>query len=205
VLTSLIFYKYSTGFATKQTYIPKICSIIKFTFFSIINLTIFRFKIIVKLRNNKLFQREEAFRNNLKPRQNQYYGRRKSMEGYESPVILYNEDVAEGIFAASGSVGCYTVTSTAVQSPETGRENYVIQVNAAHNATHTSSSQVLTISFNQPVTYVSSHGSLQSGDGTSTLQIGYNYTQNETDNIGLADITVSAGAGLEITSVSISD
>jgi hypothetical protein len=125
------------------------------------------------------------------------------MEGYASPIVLQNEEIAEGIFAASGS-SCYNVTGYSLQGPETGRENYVIQINAVHNADHTANSQVLTISFNQPVNHVSG-GTLQSGDGTSTLQIGYTYHQNPTDNIGNAALTVTSGAGLEITSASLSD
>ena len=79
------------------------------------------------------------------------------------------------------------------------------QVNGKHDTTHTVDKQTLTISFNQNVTYSSSQGNLVSGDGTNTLVIDYGYHNNPTDNIGLGDLVVEAGDGLEITSVSITD
>ena len=66
-------------------------------------------------------------------------------------------------------------------------------------------SQVLTISFNQNVTYVSGGAGLSSGDGTPTLTIRLSYHQNPTDNIGFGDLVVTSDAGLSITGVSISD
>ena len=50
--------------------------------------------------------------------------------------------------------------------------------------------EILTLNFNQPVTYQSSGGSLQSGDGTSSIKIKYGYWNNRTDNIGLGDVVV---------------
>lgn len=121
---------------------------------------------------------------------------------YSKPVILTNKDMAEGVYAASG---CYTATAYIHQKPETGRGDYRIQVNGKHNADHTKETQWLHISFNQPVTYKSSQGTLESGDGTNTLTIRYNYHQNPTDNIGLGDLCVQSDAGLAITAVSITD
>ncbi|MCD8346967.1 MAG: hypothetical protein LUD16_03240 [Lachnospiraceae bacterium] len=123
---------------------------------------------------------------------------------YRRPVVLANEEISEGVYTASGNgTGCYSVSAYITQTPETGRETYVIQVNAKHDADHTSSSQTLVLSFNQAVTYVSSGGSLKSGDGTSTLYIDYTYWNNASDNIGLGDVYVSAGDGLVITGYSL--
>ncbi len=128
-------------------------------------------------------------------------------KNYEKPIILANSELSEGIFAASGMYGgsdCYTSISGSVQSPETGRENYCIQVNGKHSAGdggHTTSSQTLVMTFNQPVQYVSSQGSNPrlSADGC-TLYIDYSYWNNPSDNIGLGDVYVtSGGAGLEVT------
>ncbi|MFG6328106.1 MAG: hypothetical protein K1W06_01315 [Lachnospiraceae bacterium] len=115
---------------------------------------------------------------------------------------MQNGSFTEGVYMASG---CYTANAYIHQTPETGRETYVIQVNGKHDTTHTVDKQKLTISFNQKVTYVRSNGNLVSGDGTNTLVIDYGYHNNPTDNIGLGDLEVSAGDGLEITSVSITD
>ena len=135
------------------------------------------------------------------------------MTNYESPVILRTEELAEGVYLASG---CYTASAYIHQTPQSGSGEYRIQVNGQHSADHTKEAQTLTISFSLPVTYTSSGGSLVSGSGTNTLVINYNYHQNRggmpwrlhqnpTDNIGLGDLVVQADAGLAVTSVNITD
>ena len=101
------------------------------------------------------------------------------MTNYESPVILRTEELAEGVYLASG---CYTASAYIHQTPQSGSGEYRIQVNGQHSADHTKEAQTLTISFSLPVTYTSSGGSLVSGSGTNTLVINYNYHQNPTDN-----------------------
>ncbi|MGN0361462.1 MAG: hypothetical protein ACI4ET_01330 [Bilifractor sp.] len=123
---------------------------------------------------------------------------------YRKPMILKSGDLAEGVYAASGS-SCYTATANIHQRPQTGRGDYRIQVTGVHQADHTKETQWLHISFNMPVTYGSSGGTLVSGDGTATLLIQYQYHQNPSDNIGLGDLVVTADPGLAITSVSITD
>ena len=113
-------------------------------------------------------------------------------------VILRTEELAEGVYLASG---CYTASAYIHQTPQSGSGEYRIQVNGQHSADHTKEAQTLTISFSLPVTYTSSGGSLVSGSGTNTLVINYNYHQNPTDNIGLGDLVVQADAGLAVTSV----
>lgn len=122
------------------------------------------------------------------------------MKTYERPIVLVNEELAEGVYAASGA-DCFTVTAVITQKPETGRETYCIQVNARHNASdnHHSANQVLTLAFNQPVTYSSSNGTLAGGDGTASLSIAYKYHQNGGDNIGLGDVYVKSADGLAVT------
>ena len=119
------------------------------------------------------------------------------MKNYEKPVVLGTEETAEGVYMASGS-DCYTVTARIHQRPETGRDDYRIQVDGRHAATdnHHSGEQILTLTFNQAVTYISSNGALKSGDGTNTIEIKYNYHNNAYDNIGLGDVVVKSGVGL---------
>ena len=126
------------------------------------------------------------------------------MKQYSKPVVSIDNGLAEGVYAASGA-GCYEASAYIHQTPQTGRGDYRIQVNGQHNADHTKESQVLTISFNQNVTYVSGGAGLISGDGTPTLTIRLSYHQNPTDNIGFGDMVVTSDAGLSITGVSISD
>lgn len=122
------------------------------------------------------------------------------MKKYEKPMIFVSADTAEGVYLASGD-DCYTVTWNIHQRPETGRGDYRIQFNAAHAAGdgHHSGEQTLVIFFNQPVVYVSSNGSLHYGDGTTCLEIKFNYHNNASDNIGMGDVVVTADAGLDIT------
>lgn len=127
------------------------------------------------------------------------------MKKYSKPVVSVDNGLAEGGYAASGSAGCYTTTAYIHQTPQTGRGDYRIQVNGHHDADHTRESQVLTISFNQNVTYVSGGAGLISGDGTTTLKIKLSYHQNSTDNIGFGDLIVTSDTGLAITGVSITD
>lgn len=126
------------------------------------------------------------------------------MKQYSKPIVSIDNGLAEGVYAASGA-GCYEASAYIHQTPQTGRGDYRIQVNGRHNADHTKESQVLTISFNQNVTYVSGGAGLISGDGTPTLTIRLSYHQNPTDNIGLGDLVVTSDAGLSIAGVSISD
>lgn len=124
------------------------------------------------------------------------------MSNYKKPVISIDNGLAEGVYAASG---CYSTTAYIHQTPRTGRGDYRIQVNGKHSSDHTKESQILTISFNQNVTYVSGGAGLASGNGTTTLIINLSYHQNPNDNIGFGDLVVTSDAGLSITSASISD
>lgn len=132
------------------------------------------------------------------------------MRKYEKPVIIANDSLAEGVYAASGDApsavdpDCYTVTANIHQRPETGREDYRIQVNGHHNAAdgHHSGEQHLFLSFNQPVNFSftnGANGTCVGGNGTSTIEISYNYHNNANDNIGLGDVVVTSGDGLAIT------
>ncbi len=129
------------------------------------------------------------------------------MKNYEKPIVLVNEELAEGVYAASGYNGgdCYSITAEIKQTPEEGRDSYTIQCNADHLAEHHGTSQMMTISFNQPVTYVWSNGSLHSGDGTATLEIVFSYHNNGYETgIGLGELYVKSAEGLAITGVVLS-
>ena len=126
------------------------------------------------------------------------------MREYAKPVVTVDNGLAEGVYAASGA-GCYVATAYIHQTPETGRGDYRIQVNGKHDSDHTKEKQVLTISFNQNVTYVTGGAGLISGNGTPTLKVRLGYHQNPNDNIGFGDLYVTSEAGLAITGVSITD
>lgn len=127
------------------------------------------------------------------------------MKNYIKPMVLSNEELAEGVFAGSG-VDCYTFSAYIVQKPETGRETYTVQMNGGHNAAdgHHCGERTVVIAFNKPVTYVSSNASATSGSGTSTLTLTFtdgvngSYHNNAHDNIGLGQLVIEAEAGLAI-------
>jgi uncharacterized Zn-binding protein involved in type VI secretion len=126
------------------------------------------------------------------------------MRNYTQPIIVKNNELAEGVYAASGE--CYSVNFQIHQKPEIGRGDYRIQVNGMHAATdgHHSGEQVLTINFNIPVIYKGSNGTLIGGDGTNTISIKYNYHNNQNDNIGLGDVIVESDAGLAVVGGNLS-
>lgn len=126
------------------------------------------------------------------------------MREYKKPVVTVDNELAEGVYAASGA-GCYSASAYIHQTPQTGRGDYRIQVNGKHSADHTKEAQVLTISFNQNVMYVSGGSGLISGNGTTTLKVQLSYHQNTNDNIGFGDLVVTSDPGLAITGVSITD
>lgn len=129
------------------------------------------------------------------------------MMNYEKPVVLANEDVAEGVYAASGAgVGgsnCYTVSAYITQTPETGNETYCIHMDAVHMAEHHSTQQVVDLSFNQSVDFqwCNAANCTCSGSGSSTLTLTFSYHANFTENHGLGDVYVSSGEGLAVTGV----
>ena len=126
---------------------------------------------------------------------------------YEKPSVIQNVELSEGVYMASGD-HCYTTTARIHQTPETGRGDYRIQVDAKHDADHHSDEQTFTITFNQPVEYKSCNGNgatLKSGDGTTTLVFDLTYHNNNTDNIGFGDLVVESDAGLAIVSVVMDD
>ncbi len=130
------------------------------------------------------------------------------MKKYERPVVMINEELAEGVYAASGD--CYTFTANIVQTPAVGNEVYTIQIDGKHAATdnHCSTSRIVKIVFNKPVTYVDSKAAGVAGSGTAVLSLTYtdgingSYHNNGVDNIGLGNLIVKADADLAITSVS---
>lgn len=125
------------------------------------------------------------------------------MKGYSKPSILANEELSEGVYAASG---CYTVTTSVHQTDQVGRGDCRIQINGVHDSDHTKEKQTLTISFNKEVVYKESAGGTLVGSGTgTTLVIDYAYHQNPQDRIGLGDLIVVADPGLAVTSVKLTD
>lgn len=76
---------------------------------------------------------------------------------------------------------CFDVVATLYEHSDS---NYRYMIEATHNSEHTTDNEILTLTFNEPVTYLSSEGALLSGNGTTTLQLGLTRHLNYNDNLG---------------------
>ena len=128
------------------------------------------------------------------------------MTKYEKPMVIANDELAEGVFAASG---CYTVTWDKHQENQEGRTTLRFHIGAVHDANHTCSEQYLTLNFTMPVKYVGSEGTLTSPASadteTTTMTIKFNKWNNGQDNIGMGDVTVIGDSAADISSASMTD
>ena len=139
------------------------------------------------------------------------------MSNYKKPVVLMNEELSEGVYAASGDVAssegggltssdCWTAEARIHQSPETGRGDYRIQVDCKHaNPGMHRSSAVVTIVFNQSVDVSWAGGGITAEVGSgSTIKLAFDIgTYNPNESKGWGDLVVTSDAGLEILDVGI--
>lgn len=74
------------------------------------------------------------------------------MNNYERPVVMVNDGLAEGVFAASGEPECWTIDVVSVQ--DWNGSHHVYEVRCTHSDTveHISSATTVTVTFNQPLT-----------------------------------------------------
>ena len=123
------------------------------------------------------------------------------MGKYEKPTVLLNEELSEGVYTDSG---CFTTSVNIHQSPQSGRGDYRIQINATHSADHTCSWQEVTVYFNQDVEYVSAPGNFVAA-GTNYVVFRRENHCNGHDNIGFGDLVVTSDQGLKVDRVVVRD
>lgn len=125
------------------------------------------------------------------------------MKNYERPIVMINEDLAEGVYAASGD-GCWTFTYTLtpnndVFSEGTGCE---IQVDGFHNNPQQHRAYfVLNIVLNQQIIEVASFsGATSCVASGNTLIVGWDITTNNpTEKKGFAvRVAVEDGTTLDV-------
>lgn len=128
------------------------------------------------------------------------------MAKYEKPMVIANDELAEGVFAASG---CYTVTWKKHQDNQEGRTTLRFQIDCVHDANHTCSEEYLTLNFTMPVKYSGSDGTLtyptSSDIESTTIKIKFNRWNNGHDNIGMGEVTVIGDSAADISSASMTD
>ncbi len=76
------------------------------------------------------------------------------MKDYEKPVVKINEDISEGVYAASGdeAADCWTVDAYSVQ--DWNGSHHVFEVHCVHPNTvqHISTKSTVTLAFSHPLT-----------------------------------------------------
>lgn len=102
---------------------------------------------------------------------------------------------------------CYSCTAQINQRPETGRDDFRIQINAQHHGNHICDEQYLTVIFSNRATFIScSNGSLMGPNNTERIEVRLRYHNNPNDNIGMGDFTVkSDDKSLSIVDVFMAD
>lgn len=139
------------------------------------------------------------------------------MKNYEKPVVMINEELAEGVYAASGS-GCMTVTTYISQQPSQNYANkYAVWIESNHDGSlyngdgHTASGITVTLYFNQAVTcedndfYQSENipFTVTSGNGTPTITVHFDANVPNAGTKFWGQIYVSSEAGLALTGSTI--
>lgn len=130
------------------------------------------------------------------------------MNKYVKPTICLNEELTEGVYAASGA--CYIneqcKPSPGKETPDFDNGVYVYRydVTAIHNPDdrHNCIEQHFTITFSQPVTFKEGNCTVEGNSAnTTTLVLKYTYFNNfNVDQIGLGNLSVScASADLQVT------
>ncbi len=95
------------------------------------------------------------------------------MMNYEKPVVLANEDVAEGVYAASGDgiADCWTVTAYSVQ--DWSGSDHVFEVRIVHSdaVQHISTASTTVLTFSTPLegAYTESNFSCSYSGNTVTV------------------------------------
>lgn len=145
------------------------------------------------------------------------------MKNYERPFIVVNEELAEGVYAASGAVaggsttgGTSSSTNCFGFSPNlqgSSDSYYYIDMQITHltangSDPHASTGLIITFNFNQPVKYAGAQScspASVSGDGTSTITIQIN-TNVDAQFWGgyLGQVKFESEAGLSLTGYSVS-
>ena len=77
------------------------------------------------------------------------------MKKYERPVVLVNEELAEGVYAASGAnaiqVGCWTASGAGRQESVTARTDWRFQIDGYHIAEAHAAKVYITFVFDQDI------------------------------------------------------
>jgi len=138
--------------------------------------------------------------------------RGKIMKNYVKPTVVPSNELGEGIYMASGSSDCLSITADIEYTPDMqfsgGR--YSIRLTAHHTGDHFSYRQRATITFNQSVEfYEQQGGGVCVGSSTGNVLVvewdlsAYGIGPGEEHGYGY--LKVNADPGLEVLSVVAED
>lgn len=129
---------------------------------------------------------------------------------YQKPVILVNDDLAEGVYAASGSsTDCWEVSGGSVQ--DYNGSHHVFEISAKHSTdvTHITTQVVYTFTFSAPVTNAYSESDFVTTFSGSTVTVtrnlhanGYNSGDNVTFKVWVKAADEATTKGIALTSIS---
>lgn len=91
-------------------------------------------------------------------------------KNYVKPMILANDELAEGIYLASGDGDCWTISVSKDQADAgNGASTFRIQANHSTNLQHISSKTTMVISFNQTISSAVFEGFSASVSGNTVV------------------------------------
>lgn len=128
---------------------------------------------------------------------------------YKKPVILVNDDLAEGVYAASGaeSTNCWTVDGKSVQDWNGSHNVFEIHSHHSTDVTHITTEVVYTITFSEPLSdaYSEFASSFSGSTVTVTRNLhanGYHSGDDVTFKVWAKAADEATTKGLSITSIS---
>lgn len=136
------------------------------------------------------------------------------MKNYEKPVVLANEELAEGVYAASGvsSADCWSIDAYSVQ--DWNGQHHVFEVRIVHSdqVQHISTQSTAVLTFNNTVTDAYTEGNCQASFSGNTVTVvrtlhanAYQSGDNATYKVWVKAADEATTKGLTITGKSISD
>lgn len=124
------------------------------------------------------------------------------MMNYEKPIILANEDVAEGVYAASGagiSTDCWNIGVSSVQDWNGSENTFEVKMTHSTGVVHITNNVVITLIFSTAVTNVRTEGGVSCTFSGNTATVTRQLHANGYNSGDTATFKVFATTGDETT------
>ncbi len=92
------------------------------------------------------------------------------MKSYEKPIVVVNDGLSEGVYAASGTGDCWTVVAPSVQ--DWNGSHHVFEIQCVHSdaVEHISSASTVVLTFNNDLTDAYSEFECTFSGNTATIK-----------------------------------